>query len=72
MVSDLRSRFAQLPESVEIIGPFVAPVSKIGDLFRVHTLLRGANLDLAKAILVEAGIAGARDVTIDVDPLGMM
>ena len=72
MAVHLQSRFARLSEPVEIIGPFAAAVSKIGDQFRVHILLRGANLAAAKTILVESGIAVARDVTIDVDPLGML
>ncbi|MHC1758458.1 MAG: primosomal protein N' [Negativicutes bacterium] len=72
MVSKLHDQFVSLSLAVEIMGPFVAPVSKIGDVFRVHTLLRGEELSEAKRVLVETGIAGARDVIVDVDPLAMM
>ena len=68
----LRGRFDLLPSPVDIMGPFVPPVSKIGDVFRVHTLLRAADLSMAKNVLVETGVAWARDVSVDVDPLGMM
>ena len=72
MAAVLSERFAKMQANVEIMGPFVAPVSKIGDVFRVHTLLRGEDLTLAKSLLVETGIACSRDVIVDVDPLGMM
>ncbi|HWR31026.1 MAG TPA: primosomal protein N' [Negativicutes bacterium] len=72
MAAMLRERFGPLDEAVEILGPFVAPVSKIGDVFRVHTLLRGKNLSDVKKMLVDTGIAWNRDVIVDVDPLGMM
>ena len=72
MVSKLKDQFISLSPEVEILGPFVAPVSKIGDVFRVHTLLRGEELSEEKKILVETGIAGARDVIVDVEPLAMM
>ena len=72
MVAMLRDRFASLGIAVEIMGPFVAPVSKIGDVFRVQTLLRGEDLSAAKCVLVDTGIAWSRDVIVDVDPLGMM
>ena len=68
----LRDRLEETGEPVNILGPFVAPMSKIGDIFRVHTLLQGNNLSTAKRILVEVGIAGSRDISIDVDPLSMM
>lgn len=57
---------------IEILGPYVAPVAKIGDLYRVHMLLRGKNLSGVKQLLVDREIAGMRNVIIDVDPLGMM
>ena len=72
MAAALSERFAQMQVEVEIMGPFVAPVSKIGDVFRVHTLLRGQDLTVAKSVLMETGIAYSRDVIVDVDPLGMM
>jgi primosomal protein N' (replication factor Y) len=61
-----------LTSPVEILGPYVAPVAKIGDLFRVHMLLRGKDLSGVKQLLVDREIAGMRNVIIDVDPLGMM
>ena len=72
MAAMLRDRFGPLAGDVEIMGPFVAPVSKIGDVFRVHTLLRGKDLSDVKKMLVDTGIAWNRDVIVDVDPLGMM
>lgn len=68
----LRDRLISDCGPVDVLGPYVAPVSKIGDLFRVQLLLRGQNLALAKQILVDSGIAGAAAISIDVDPLGMM
>jgi hypothetical protein len=47
-------------------------VSKVGDVFRIHLLLRGCDLSAAKQVLVDTGIAGAANIAIDVDPLGMM
>ena len=72
MVAVLRDKFAPLSGAVEILGPFVPPVSKIGDVFRVHTLLHTQNLSAVKNVLVDTGIAWTRDVSVDVDPLGMM
>jgi primosomal protein N' (replication factor Y) (superfamily II helicase) len=68
----IRAHFDTLPDGVDILGPFVPPVSKIGDVFRVHTLIRAKNLAAVKQLLVDTGIAWARDVSVDVDPLGMM
>ena len=59
-------------QPVSILGPFAAPMSKIGDVYRVHILLQGTDLSSAKRLLAEIGIAGARDISIDVDPLSMM
>ena len=68
----LQQSLERLVPAVDILGPYVAPVAKVGDVFRVHLLLRGADLAAAKQVLVEVGIAGAANTTIDVDPLGMM
>ena len=72
MVALLQDPLQSLSDPVEIMGPYVAPVAKIGDVFRVHTLLRGKELSGVKNVLIEAGIAGARNIIIDVDPLGML
>ena len=68
----LRAELEKTSEEVTVLGPFVAPMAKISDAFRVHILLQGKDLSAAKRILVETGIAWARDITIDVDPLAMM
>lgn len=67
-------RFRLQPDSnkVEMIGPYVAPLSKIGDVYRVHILLQGIDLSRIKQTLAEDDIAGAGDITVDVDPLSMM
>jgi primosomal protein N' (replication factor Y) len=68
----MESALGENQHKIEIIGPYVAPVAKIGDVFRVHMLLRGKNLSAAKQLLIDQGIVGMRNVIIDVDPLGMM
>jgi len=68
----LRAELEKISAAVAVLGPFVAPMAKISDAFRVHILLQGDDLSAAKRILVETGIAWARDITIDVDPLAMM
>lgn len=72
MVVTLGEELERLNAGVDIMGPFAAPVAKIGDMFRVHTLLRGTDLSAVRHVLLQTGIAGARDVIVDVDPLGMM
>ncbi len=57
---------------IEILGPYVAPVAKIGDVFRVHILLRGKELSGAKKLLIDREFVSMRNLIIDVDPLGMM
>ncbi len=68
----LRQQLETSPVPVDILGPYAAPVAKIGDIFRVQLLLRANDLTIAKRILVDNGIAGSTAITIDVDPLGMM
>ena len=68
----LQDRLESTGSPIDVLGPYAAPVAKIGDLFRVQLLLRGENLTAAKQTLIECGIAGSAAITIDVDPLGMM
>ena len=68
----LQGLLAQAMPAIEILGPYAAPVAKIGDLFRVQLLLRGENLSPARQALVDGGIAATAAIAIDVDPLGMM
>lgn len=68
----LQQQLETSPVPVDILGPYAAPVAKIGDIFRVQLLLRANDLTVAKRILVDSGIAGSTAITIDVDPLGMM
>ena len=72
VAASLQQQLDKMTPPVDILGPYVAPVAKVGDVFRVQLLLRGADLSAAKRILVEDGIAGSTYITIDVDPLGMM
>ena len=68
----LREREEIKLSAINILGPFVAPMAKIGDTFRVHILLQGEDLTSVKKALVQTGIAWARDITVDVDPLTML
>ena len=68
----LQGLLAQAMPAIELLGPYAAPVAKIGDLFRVQLLLRGENLSPARQALVDGGIAATAAIAIDVDPLGMM
>ena len=72
VAATLQQSLERLVPAVDILGPYVAPVAKVGDVFRVHLLLRGADLAATKKVKVEVGIAVAANTTIDVDPLGMM
>ena len=68
----LQIKLESAGSQIDILGPYAAPVAKIGDLYRVQLLLRGENLTSAKQILIDEGIAGSSAIAIDVDPLGMM
>jgi primosomal protein N' (replication factor Y) len=68
----LQEKLESANSQIDILGPYAAPVAKIGDLYRVQLLLRGENLTSAKQVLIDEGIAGSSAFTIDVDPLGMM
>jgi primosomal protein N' (replication factor Y) len=68
----LQEKLESAGSQIDILGPYAAPVAKIGDLYRVQLLLRGENLTFAKQVLIDEGIAGSSAITIDVDPLGMM
>lgn len=57
---------------VDIVGPFAAPMAKLGDVFRIHILLHGEDLTDAKQVLTASGLSGARDISLDIDPLSMM
>jgi primosomal protein N' (replication factor Y) len=57
---------------VAIIGPFPAPVSRISDVFRLHILLKGADLADVKPVLAKLVLAGRDDVTVDVDPVSVL
>ncbi len=68
----LQEKLESAGSQIDILGPYAAPVAKIGDLYRVQILLRGENLTSAKQLLIDEGIAGSSAIAIDVDPLGMM
>ena len=58
--------------SVNLLGPYIAPISRIENVFRVQLLIQGHELATLKQILIDSGFAGNPAVCIDVDPLGMM
>ena len=64
-----------LPESIEIIGPSAAPISRLKNQFRFHVALR-APLDAPLSALIAQSVAllptaDRLSISIDIDPLNM-
>lgn len=70
--SKLGTMAVELEIQAEIIGPYAAPLSKIGDRFRFHILIKGTRLEKLTETLSLTGISEERGVQVDVDPVTMM
>ena len=68
----IQSDLAERNIGCKLLGPYLAPISRIEDVFRFHLLIQGNQLVDAKQILIERGLAGDPLVSIDVDPIEMM
>jgi len=66
----LRSGFGD--RSSEVVGPFPAPITRISDRYRMHILIKTADISVANSIIKELGLTSRGDVDIDVDPLNVL
>ena len=59
-------------DTIEVIGPFPAPIAKIKDVFRMNIVIKAVNIAEVKPYLVDMGLTTRPDVIIDVDPISIM
>ena len=55
-----------------VIGPFPAPVAKIGGIHRMHILIKTNNMLAVLKAISESGLAERTDISIDVDPQSLL
>lgn len=71
LIQELRHRVAG-DSTIEVIGPFAAPVAKLKDIFRMNIVIKTKDLGFVKSHIREMGLTMRPDVIIDVEPISIM
>jgi primosomal protein N' (replication factor Y) len=71
IIKELRSLMAE-SKTVEIIGPFPAPIAKVNDIFRMNIIIKAKDLTNVRAYITSMGLTIRPDVMIDVEPVSIM
>jgi primosomal protein N' (replication factor Y) len=71
IIKELRSLMAE-SKTVEIIGPFPAPIAKVNDIFRMNIIIKAKDLTCVRTHITSMGLTIRPDVMIDVEPVSIM
>ncbi|SFL87269.1 primosomal protein N' [Pelosinus propionicus] len=71
IIKELRSLMAE-SKTVEIIGPFPAPIAKVNDIFRMNMIIKAKDLASVRTHITSMGLTIRPDVMIDVEPVSIM
>ena len=71
IIKELRSLMAE-SKTVEIIGPFPAPIAKVNDIFRMNIIIKAKDLTSVRTHITSMGLTIRPDVMIDVEPVSIM
>ncbi|MEG6585993.1 primosomal protein N' [Dendrosporobacter sp. 1207_IL3150] len=71
VTSEIRSALKG-EDNLQILGPFVAPIAKINNIFRMNILIKALGTDNIKKQLISLELHTRADISIDIDPLNVM
>ncbi len=71
IIKELRSLMED-SKTVEIIGPFPAPIAKLNDIFRMNIIIKAKDVASVRTHITSMGLTIRPDVMIDVEPVSIM
>ena len=72
VAAELETALAGREGGAKILGPFVAPIAKISNTFRMHILIKAVQNDVVRQQLSRLKLNLRTDVIIDIDPVNVM